>query len=135
MRNKSNYFIISFSILFLFSCSVINKKPIVSSSNTEIEAQTIVNIQEEIPVYQASEKRSNDIIHTMLKVNFNWDQKKMNGEAWLKVKPYFHNTDQLVLDAKSMEILEVSLINELESEILEYDYDQYYLQIQLLLFV
>ena len=131
MRNKANYFIISFPILFLFSCSVFNKKPITASSNTEIEVQTIVNIQEEIPVYQASEKRSNDIVHTMLKVNFNWEQKKMNGEAWLKVKPYFHKTNQLVLDAKSMEILEVSLINELESEILDYDYDQYYLHIQL----
>ena len=107
-------------LCLLNSCSVLNKTK-QSDVDVEPESAPVLNIQEEIPVYRGSEKRINDLIHTQLKVSFNWEEQKMNGEAWLKVKPYAKNTDQLTLDAKSMEILEVSMVNDADNEVLDYD--------------
>ena len=117
-------------LCLLNSCSVLNKTK-QSDVDVEPESAPVLNIQEEIPVYRGSEKRINDLIHTQLKVSFNWEEQKMNGEAWLKLKPYAKNTDLLTLDAKSMEILEVSMVNDADNEVLDYDYDQYFLTIHL----
>lgn len=59
--------------------------------------------------YRASEERVSDILHTLLRVNFNWDKAQMNGEAELTVKPHFYATDSLILDAKSMDIHSVAI--------------------------
>jgi aminopeptidase N len=60
--------------------------------------------------YQASATRVNDIIHTKLEVSFDWAKQYMYGKATITIKPYFYPTSTLQLDARGMEIKEVSLI-------------------------
>jgi aminopeptidase N len=56
------------------------------------------------PVYRESNPITSDILHTKLEVNFDWKMSRMNGRATLKVKPYFQESDKLVLHARGMDI-------------------------------
>jgi len=73
--------------------------------------------------YQASAKRSNDIIHTKLDVSFDWKKQYLYGKATLTVKPYFYPTNMLQLDARGMEIKEVSLVADKNKTPLNYTYE------------
>ena len=61
--------------------------------------------------YQAENEQINNLIHTKLKVDFNFEKSQMNGEAWITLTPHFYPTNQLVLDAKSFNIHEVKVDN------------------------
>lgn len=65
--------------------------------------------------------------HTKLSVDFNFDAKTMNGEAWITLAPKGKATNILQLDAKFMEIYQVTL----EDKALAFDYDNYELTIKL----
>jgi aminopeptidase N len=60
-------------------------------------------------IYRAAAEKTHDLMHTKLKVDFNFEEKQLNGEAWVTAKPHFYTTNTFVLDAKSMLIREVSL--------------------------
>ena len=81
--------------------------------------------------YRASRTRTIDIIHTDLKVSFDWTKQYLYGKATLTLKPYFYKTDQVILDAKGQEILEVSLLDGTLIKRLEYAYSNDVLTIQL----
>jgi aminopeptidase N len=81
--------------------------------------------------YNASAPRVNDLLHTKLEVNFNWEKSQLNGKATLTLKPYFYPVDTLVLDAKGMELKEISMLNGTEHKKLEYKYDLKQITIQL----
>jgi aminopeptidase N len=49
------------------------------------------------------------LIHTRLKVDFNFQESQLNGEAWLTLTPHFYPTNKLVLDAKAFLIHEVRI--------------------------
>ncbi|MFT7614428.1 MAG: aminopeptidase N [Parvicellaceae bacterium] len=84
------------------------------------------------PVYQPSEKRVSDILHTKLEVSFLWDTKQLKGQADLTIKPHFFDTDSLTLDAKAIEVSKVVLMNgEQEGAALTYKADGHYLKINL----
>ncbi len=68
-----------------------------------------INAQDK--VYQAEREKINNLIHTKLKVDFNFNKSQLNGEAWLTLSPHFYATDKLVLDAKSFDIHEVQVEN------------------------
>lgn len=59
--------------------------------------------------YKAERDKINNLIHTKLKVDFNFDKSQLNGEAWITLKPHFYKTDKVSLDAKAMLIHEVTL--------------------------
>ena len=82
---------------------------------------------EEKEIYNASRTRLNDLIHTDLSVRFNWEKQYLLGTAELTLKPYFHSTDELILDAKGFDVHSVSM----NGEELLYDYDNLLLDIQL----
>ena len=69
----------------------------------------IVNAQEN--VYNPEREKVNNLIHTKLKVNFNFSEKEMNGEAWVTLTPHFYKTNKVVLDAKAFKINEVKVNN------------------------
>lgn len=77
--------------------------------------------------YHPEREKTHDLIHTKLKVDFNFKEKQLNGEAWVTAKPHFYATNTFVLDAKAMLIHEVSLNNKK----LEYNYDEYQITINL----
>ena len=82
-------------------------------------------------LYRATNTRKHDIIHTKLEVKFNYETSTMPGKATLLIKPYFYATDSLVLDAKAMDINEVSLINGKEKKKLAFTYDSLKIHIKL----
>ena len=69
--------------------------------------------------YKAAKEKTHDLIHTKLKVDFNFEEKQLNGEAWITAKPHFYASGTFVLDAKAMLFREVSL----NGKKVEYDYD------------
>lgn len=83
----------------------------------------------ELPVYQASHTRDHDLLHTRLRLRFNWEKEQVIGQAKLKLKPYFYPSSTLILDAKGFEFSKVSLAG--AEKDLSYDYDGQKLTIDL----
>ena len=77
--------------------------------------------------YKPERDKAHDLVHTKLKVDFNFAKKQLNGEAWVTAKPHFYATNKFTLDAKAMIIHQVSLNNEK----LDYNYDDFELVIDL----
>ncbi len=75
------------------------------------------------PVYNGSEARINDLIHTKLKVSFDWANRHLNGEAWLDVQPHFYPTQTVEIDMKGFDIHELKMVKNGAKEKVEYDYD------------
>ena len=101
---------------------------------TEYITLDTINIEADSPreIYRASEKRINDILHTKLEVSFDWDSAYLYGKANLTVKPYFYDTDSLVLDAKGFQIHEVAMVDRIgKKSPLKYVYDDAFLTINL----
>ena len=96
-----------------------------------LDTLTINNKAPEEKKYNASSSRVNDLLHTKLEVNFNWEKSQLNGKATLTLKPYFYATDTLVLDAKGMDLKEISMITGVDHKKLEYKYDLKQITIQL----
>src|ERR1035437_372531 len=106
------YFFVIAVILAFSSCNLfkkteiaVNKHPIFNLDTLETTAKPAEPQQ-----YQASATRINDIIHTKLDVRFDWAKQYLYGQATITVKPYFYPTSTLELNARGMEIKEVSLI-------------------------
>ena len=82
-------------------------------------------------IYRASSPRINDLVHTKLDVRFDYDKAWMYGKEWLTLKPHFYPTDSLTLDAKGMEIKEISMMNGTAKSALKYVNDGMQLKIML----
>ncbi|MEO5570062.1 MAG: M1 family aminopeptidase [Bacteroidia bacterium] len=81
--------------------------------------------------FRESNTRLSDIIHQELRVSFDWNQKYMFGQSTLTLKPFFYSTDSLYLDARGMEIKEVSLLSKAGKKTLNYQYENDSLKIKL----
>ena len=79
-------------------------------SNTFIQAQN---------EYRGEKEKKHELLHTKLKVNFNFKEKELNGEEWVTMKPYFYETNKVVLDAKAMLIHKITL----KGKSLNFNYD------------
>jgi aminopeptidase N len=88
---------------------------------------SLVSFSQTYDSYKPERDKIHDLVHTKLKVDFNFNKKELNGEAWVTAKPHFYATDHFSLDAKAMIIHQVSFNN----EILEYSYDDYKINIDL----
>lgn len=73
-------------------------------------------------IYRATPERINDLIHTKLDVKFDYSKSWMLGKAWITLKPHFYATDSLTLDAKGMDIKEISVIKGTTKKKLDYKY-------------
>ena len=88
---------------------------------------SLVSFSQTYDSYKPERDKIHDLVHTKLKVDFNFNKKELNGEAWVTAKSHFYATDHFSLDAKAMIIHQVSFNN----EILEYSYDDYKINIDL----
>lgn len=77
--------------------------------------------------YRGEREKVNSLVHTKLKVDFNFEESQMNGEAWITLTPYFYPTNKVVLDAKAFKIYEVKINNVTAS----YNYSENKLTIEL----
>jgi aminopeptidase N len=59
--------------------------------------------------YQPERDKINNLVHTKLKVDFNFEKSQLNGEAWITLTPHFYAVNKVVLDAKSFNIHEVKV--------------------------
>jgi aminopeptidase N len=84
-------------------------------------------IQDPTTLYRKERDKINNLVHTKLKVNFNFEKKELNGEEWVTLQPHFYPINKVVLDAKAMIIHAISLDN----KNLDYNYDGYQLTIEL----
>ncbi|MEO8087142.1 MAG: M1 family metallopeptidase [Bacteroidota bacterium] len=122
MRN----FIFLSVILFLYSCSTSEKTS--SSQSTEKPAVKIPEPQ----TYRATYTMLNDLVHTKLEVKFDWQKMQLNGKATITLHPHFYAQDSLVLNARGMDLHEVSLVNTDGSKTkLAYTYDDLLVRIRL----
>jgi aminopeptidase N len=69
--------------------------------------------------YRGEREKINDLVHTKLKVAFDYSKRYLIGEAWITLEPHFYNVNTLELDAKSMLIHKISSGN----KELKYEYD------------
>ena len=90
-------------------------------------AVTSINFAQNNSIYQAEREKTHTLIHTKLKVDFNFEAKQLNGEVWVTAKPHFYATNTFVLDAKAMLIHEISL----KGTAVLYDYDDYKITVKL----
>lgn len=81
--------------------------------------------------YRGSYTIVNDLVHTKVDVNFDYNKSYMNGKVWITLKPHFYPTDSLELDAKGMDIRKVALVKGTATSPLKYDYDGQNIRIQL----
>ncbi len=134
--NKS-LLLLGFSTIVLSSCTIFkNKDKSISDSNTDTMEEVITETEQSLPkvqpIYNASETRVHDLIHTELRVNFNWENQTMAGVAKLTLHPYFYETDSLILDAKAMDIHKVTIESgTFKGRELPYKNDGWYLRIKL----
>ncbi len=126
--------LILFLALGLSSCKV-KKNTTSKNDEKKINMNEVVvhgnakNKKGEAP-YQPSEKRVNDIIHTILDIRFDYEKQEVIGKATITIKPYFYPTSTLDLDAKSFELKRVAMI-EKDTQNLSYTYDSSIIHINL----
>ncbi len=82
-------------------------------------------------IYRASFPHINDLMHTKLQVRFDYTKSYMYGKAWITLRPHFYPTDSLSLDAKGMDLKEVSMFKGNQHSPLKYNYDGSTLRIHL----
>ncbi|WP_372792468.1 M1 family metallopeptidase, partial [Lutibacter sp.] len=85
----------------------------------------LINAQEK--EYRGEREKINNLVHTKLKVDFNFKESQMNGEAWVTLTPHFYATNKVVLDAKAFKILEIKINN----KIVPYNYSENQITIEL----
>ena len=77
--------------------------------NVTASAPSDIPDDQEISFYQATNERTNDLLHTKLDLRFDWSKQRVLGKAVLSFKPYFYATDLLVLDAKNFDFNSISI--------------------------
>ncbi|WP_040415394.1 M1 family metallopeptidase [Cyclobacterium qasimii] len=92
----------------------------VSSAHKTLVSEKEAKIRE----YQASKTRDWDLLHTALKVNFDYAAQTVNGEAILTIKPLIYPQKTLVLDAKDFDVHSTSMLKGGEDLPLTFNYDQ-----------
>ena len=90
------------------------------------EAPTIDEVK---PPYRKSETRIFDLLHTRIYISFDWVKQHALGKVDIELTPLAKTQDQLVLDAKSMEIKSVLLTD--KKTPLQYAYDKNQINIKL----
>lgn len=135
MFSKLSVFVLS---IFLFAVACKSSKKSTKTNSTANEVNILldtINVSAiEFPkkqIYQASNPISFDIVHTRLDVNFDWTHSYMNGKATIQLKPHFYPSNLLYLDARGLEIKEISLLNDSKKIPLKYNYENDSLKINL----
>ncbi|MFZ0489575.1 MAG: M1 family peptidase, partial [Salegentibacter sp.] len=104
-------------LLFIFTIQTVAFAQ-TDSLRTHINGQ----VYSPFKTYKATATKTNDLVHTKLEVSFDYDKAYLYGKEWLTLSPHFYATDSLVLDAKGMDIQEISLLTDGKKQPLQYSY-------------
>lgn len=121
------------NLLALFGAVVlINSCTSTKKTTSDLRTLDTITVSPQPPKpYQATAKRNHDLIHTELHVSFDWQKQYLHGKAVLTLKPYFHSTNIVELDAKGMDIHKVGLKTGNDIKPLPFEYDSLVLKINL----
>ncbi|RYE16952.1 MAG: M1 family peptidase, partial [Sphingobacteriaceae bacterium] len=84
-----------------------------------------------LKIYRAAPTKINDLVNTKLDVRFDYAKHYLYGKEWVTLKPHFYPTDSLTLDAKGMDINQISVVKNGKNVPLKYVYDGLILKINL----
>ena len=76
-----------------------------------------------LKIYRATATKINDLVNTKLDVRFDYKKRYMYGKEWVTLKPHFYPTDSLRLDAKGMDIKNISVVKAGKNVPLKYKYE------------
>lgn len=110
--NFNRSILLLLGVFIVFSCrnKKVNTTPTAQIETEELDTIHIVASRlPEKKEYQSSNPLPNDLVHTKLEVDFNWQQARLNGKATLKLRPYFYPVTELALNARGMDILKVEV--------------------------
>jgi aminopeptidase N len=82
-------------------------------------------------IYRSTPEKIHSLVHTKLEASFDVPKAYMYGKVWLTLKPHFYASNTLVLDAKGMDIKEVSIQKGTAKAKLTYNYDGLLLKVNL----
>jgi aminopeptidase N len=117
MRNRLLFGVLSVTML---ACSGSKKSQSSNSKqNASIKAEepavlldtirVVANEEPKKKIYRESNPLIMDIIHTSLKVSFDWNNSQLIGFASIQATPYFYPTNIMYLNARGFDIKNVSL--------------------------
>src|ERR1700712_87533 len=75
-----------------------------------------------LKIYRSTPAKVNDLVHTKLDVSFDYKKCYLYGKEWVTLKPHFYPTDTLRLDAKGMDIKNISVVKNGKNIPLKYVY-------------
>jgi aminopeptidase N len=91
--------------------------------------------------YRPTYTRTTDLVHTSLKLRFDWAKQEVDGHAVIALTPYFYPQDSVVLDARAFQIVGIERVQSLPTTLenfgtmpglpLSYTYDSYQIRIAL----
>ncbi|MGB6084479.1 M1 family aminopeptidase [Moheibacter sp.] len=116
-----------FSIAFAFCISI----SAYSQVTETLPPSYRENQSNKMEIFRAEAERLTALVHTKLDLKFDWEKEHVNGEAWITARPYFYDTNKLILDAKAMLIHEVSLVTGNTKKKLNFTNDEWQLFIDL----
>ncbi|MDB5018057.1 MAG: pepN 1 [Mucilaginibacter sp.] len=76
-----------------------------------------------LKIYRATPPKINDLVHTKLDVRFDYKKCYLYGKEWVTLKPHFYPTDSLRLDAKGMDLKNISVVKNGKYIPLKFKYD------------
>jgi aminopeptidase N len=120
-------FIVAFSF-FVESCKSSQKLNKKSNEIQTVVLDTLEIIRSKDDLYQASATKEHDMVHTHLKISFDWKKQHLIGQALLTLRPHFYPSKQLILDAKGMQI---NSVKNSSNSPLNYTYDSLKLYVEL----
>jgi aminopeptidase N len=81
--------------------------------------------------YRETPARINDLVNTKLNVRFDYKQRFLYGKEWIRLTPHFYPTDSLRLDAKGMDLKNISIVRNGKMVPLKFTYNGLSAAIQL----
>ena len=74
-------------------------------------------------IYRSTPVRINDLVHTKLNVRFDYKKRYLYGNEWITLKPHSYPTDTLRLDAKGLDLNNISIVKNGRYIPLKFTYD------------
>lgn len=126
---KVLYLFLAVPLLFS-SCKRGQKTPIPEQEEQVVEVAPLPYLPVRTP-YQASETKEFDLVHTKLRVSFDWEKQYLYGLANVTLKPHAYPQTKLVLDAKGFDVDYVKLVKGDSLHEVSFTYDSLLLVIDL----
>ena len=109
--------------LRILSAIALSGALVVSLNNARAQDTAAKAEDPAMKIYRETAPKINDLVHTKLDVRFDYKKRFMYGKEWVTLRPHFYPTDTLRLDAKGMDIKNVSVVKNGKNVPLKYKYD------------